>query len=225
MDHDVAIRQKMTERYLLDELNAAAREEFEEHFFGCTACAFDVRAGATFVEQSKAALAKPPMEDSVRQPLPAPSKPGWLSWLRPAFVVPAMALLLAVMGYQNLVTYPRLMKELNNPSVLPFASVNIGTYGSEKPVIKAREREDFLVFARIPPEGEYSSYTADLYNPGGKLEWSVMIPAASAQDQWPIHVPGANRVAGSYSLAVRGVDARGESKELGRASFELQVEK
>jgi hypothetical protein len=223
MDHAMAVREKMTERYLLDELDAAAREEFEEHFFGCTTCAFDVRSGATFVEQSKAALAGGPMEDS-RQPGPAAAKPGWFSWLRPAVVVPGLALLLAIVGYQNLVSFPRLMHKLNSPGVLPFASVNIGTYGSRGPVITVRDGEDFLVFLRIPPEDEYSSYTADLYDPAGKLEWSVRILATAAQDQWPIHVPGANRAAGSYSMAVHGVAAGGESKELGRASFELQTE-
>jgi Putative zinc-finger len=225
MDHDLAVRQKMTERYLLEELDPAAREEFEEHFFSCTACAFDVRAGEMFVEQSKISLAERPVEDSARQPSAVVVKPERLSWLRPAFVVPAMALLLAVMGYQNLVTYPRLMQKLNTPGVLPFASVNIGTYGSRGPEIKVRQGEDFLIFVRIPPEGEYVSYTADLYNPTGRLEWSVTIPMTQAQDQWSIHVPAAYRPAGGYSLAVHGVDARGESTELGRASFELQIEK
>jgi hypothetical protein len=66
---------------------------------------------------------------------------------------------------------------------------------------------------------------AELYNPAGKLEWSLTIPATSAQDQWPVQVPGANREAGSYTLAVHGVTAAGESKEVGRASFELQIQK
>src|SRR5713101_3655843 len=58
MDHDVVVRQHMTEKYLLDELEPQARDEFEEHFFDCPDCALDVRAGAMFVEQSKIALAE-----------------------------------------------------------------------------------------------------------------------------------------------------------------------
>lgn len=225
MDHDIAVRQRMTEKYLLDELDAKAREEFEEHFFGCTTCAFDVRAGAMFIEQSKTALATGPMEDSVRQASPSPVKSGWIAALRPAWVLPAMALLLAIVGYQNVVTYPQLRQKLNSPGVLPVASVNIGTYGSQPPVVRVHEARDFLIFVRIPPAGEFASYTADLYDPAGKLEWSVTIPATSGQDQWPIHVPAENRAAGVYSLVAHGVDARGEIKELGRASFELQSEK
>ncbi len=69
MDHDMVVRQKMTERYLLKELDPAARDEFEEHFFDCKDCAFDVHAGALFVEQSKVVLAEKP--EPVAAALPA----------------------------------------------------------------------------------------------------------------------------------------------------------
>ena len=232
MDHDMVVRQKMTERYLLDELDPAARDEFEEHFFDCRECALDVRAGALFVEQSKVVLAEKVEPVAARLPAtaPGPAKPGWLTWFRPAFVVPVMVLLLAVIGYQNMVMYPKMQAAVNSPRVLPWASVNVGTWGSGGPVIPTRPGEGFLLFVRIPPDGGYSHYVADLYNPAGKLEWSLTIPVApgketSAQDQWPVKVPGANREAGSYTLKVRGVTAAGESKEVGLTSFELQIQK
>src|ERR1700687_1962708 len=232
MDHDMVVRQKMTERYLLDELDPAARDEFEEHFFDCEDCALDVHAGSLFVEQSKVVLAEKPEQVGAGLPAtaPAPAKPGWLAWLRPAVVVPVMGMLLAVIGSQNLVMYPQMQQALNSPQVLPWASVNVGTYGSEGPVITTRPGEGFLLFVRIPPESGYSHYTAELYNPGGKLDGSLTIPVASgketsSQDQWPVQVPGANREAGSYTLTVRGVTAAGESKDIGRTSFELQIQK
>jgi hypothetical protein len=232
MDHDMVVRHKMTERYLLDELDPAARDEFEEHFFDCKECALDVHAGALFVEQSKVVLAEQTEPVAARLPAttPGPAKPRWLTWFRPAVVVPVMVLLLIVIGYQNLVIYPQMQQALNRPQVLPWASVNVGTYGSEGPVITTRRGEGFLLFVRIPPESGYSHYTAELYNPGGKLEWSLTIPVPSgkeisAQDQWPVQVPGAKREPGSYTLAVRGITTAGESKEVGRASFELQIQK
>jgi hypothetical protein len=224
MDHDLVVGQKMTERYLLGELDPEARQEFEEHFFDCPDCAVDVRAGALFVEQSKFVLAEKSEPAPAGLPVTAPAKPGWLAWLRPAFAAPAMALLLAVVGYQNLVTYPRLARELNSPHAMPFASVTVGTWGSGGPVIAIRPEESFLLFVRIPPDGGYSRYVAELYNPAGKLEWSLTIPASPTQDQWPVQVPGAKRDAGSYILVARGVTAAGESKEVGRASFELQIQ-
>jgi hypothetical protein len=232
MDHDMVVRQKMTERYLLDELDPAARDEFEEHFFDCKECALDVRSGALFVEQSKVVLADNVELIAARLPAtaPVPAKPGWLTWFRPAVVVPVMVLLLAVIGYQNLVIYPQLQQAFNRPQVLPWASVNVGTYGSEGPVITTRRGEGFLLFVRIPPDGSYSHYTTDLSNSAGKLEWSLTIPVpsgkeTSAQDQWPVQVPGANREAGRYTLAVRGITTAGESKKVGQASFELQIQK
>jgi hypothetical protein len=225
MDHDVVVGQKMTERYLLNELDPEIRDEFEEHFFDCPVCALDVRAGAMFVEQSKIVLAEKPIEVSIPPPAPVAVKPGWFAWLRPAFAVPVMALLLAVIGYQNLVTYPRLVRTMNSPKVYPVALVNVGTWGSGGPVIPTRAGEGFSLLVRIPPEGGYSYYQAELSNPEGSVEWTVTIPARSGQDQWSVQVPGTDRAAGRYTLAVRGVTDAGESKDVGRASFELQIQK
>src|ERR1700675_2005714 len=79
MDHDMVVRQKMTERYLLGELDSAARDEFEEHFFDCRDCALDVHAASLFVEQSKLALAEAAAPVSTVQPVSAaPVKVEWL---------------------------------------------------------------------------------------------------------------------------------------------------
>src|SRR5271163_1369441 len=124
MDHTTVVRTKMTEKYLLAELDAEVREEFEEHFFDCAECALDVGAGAQFLADSKVLLA----ESS--EPAPARTTAqrgphGWFAWLRPAFAGPALALLLVVAGYQNLVTLPGLRSAASQPQVLPSASVNI----------------------------------------------------------------------------------------------------
>jgi hypothetical protein len=225
MDHEAVVRQKMTERYLLNELAPQARDEFEEHFFDCQDCALDVQSGTVLIEQSKIELAKDSRPADAHLPVPAQVEPGWHSWFRPAIVIPVMAMLLAVVAYQSLVTLPRMQLALQSPQVLPWASVNVGTFGSEGPVVKAIAGQGFLLFVRIPPEGIYSQYTAELYNPAGKVEWKVTISASATQDQWPLQVPAANRESGSYSLVVRGVSAAGENKEIGRASFELQIQK
>src|SRR5678809_1260477 len=101
MDHDEAVRQKATERYLLDELDPELRDQFEEHLFDCQDCALDLRAGAMFVEQTKVILSEIPAVSVARVPAAAAAKPGWLAWLRPAFAVPVLALLLVVIAYQN----------------------------------------------------------------------------------------------------------------------------
>jgi hypothetical protein len=227
MDHEAVAAQKMTERYLLNELDPAARDEFEEHYFNCTECAADVQAAALLVERIRDGAIPDPAVHAAPVSLASRTPPAWLAWLRPAFFVPVMAMLLAVVVYQNLVTYPRLTRQLNTPQVLAWAPVNLNTYGSEGPTITAQPGQAFLLLVRIPPGGLYAKYTADLYNPAGKAEWSFAfaIPPSSNQDQWPLQVPGANREAGRYKLVVRGITASGESKDVGDTSFELQIQK
>ncbi|HYM74739.1 MAG TPA: zf-HC2 domain-containing protein [Candidatus Dormibacteraeota bacterium] len=231
MDHDEVVRQKVTERYLLAELDPDSRDRFEEHFFDCPECALDVQAGAQFVAATKVVLAQ---ESEASLPVKIAARNaggrgwfGWLNpaWLKPAFALPALAVLLCVIGYQNLVTYPKLRNASSQPQTLPWAAVAVGTWGSSNPTIALPAGSPFLLFVRIPPDGNYVRYIADLYDPAGRLECSLNILAVVGKDQWPVLVPGANREAGNYRIAVRGLTASGESKDLGGTSFTLEIEK
>lgn len=223
MDHEEAVRLKATERYLLSELDPDQRDQFEEHLFDCHECALDVRAAAMFVEQSKSVL-RDAMELAPLRVV-APPQTEWFSWLRPAFAGPALVALLMVIGYQNLVAVPHLKQALNSPRVMPWAQVTVGTWGAGGPVVSALPGKGFMLLVRIPPEDGYLRYTADLNNPAGGLEWSLPIPAQPGEDQYLIQAPGTTGEAGKYTLAVSGVSATGERKDLGRTSFELRIQK
>ncbi|MGA9964663.1 MAG: zf-HC2 domain-containing protein [Terriglobales bacterium] len=228
MDHSESIRLMAAEKYLLGELAPELREQFEEHFFDCQECALDVRAGAALVEHSKVVLSEPIAVSPARVPVPARTKPGWLAWLRPALVVPVLAVLLAVIGYQNLVTYPKLKGEVavvNRPLILASASlINANTRGAGRTVVSARQGEPFLLFVDIPADTRFSSYAAELEGPDGSSEWSLTIPAETAKDTVPIRVPPGNHGRGVYILVVRGVDSSGgKGIEVGRYPFELQI--
>jgi len=218
MNHDEAVQLMTAEKYLLNELSPEVRDQFEEHYFGCTDCAHDIRAGAMFIEKSKTVLAERPTLVTAKAPHRDESRPGWLSWLRPVFTVPVLALLLAVIAYQNLAIHVR-------PQVLAAASLNISARGSASPAISIRQGEGFLLLVNITPNPAYSSYLANMYDPDGKLEWAIRIPASTTQDQWPVQVPASNRKPGTYGLEVTGTTASGESNVIGRRSFELQVGK
>ena len=43
MDHKEAVETMAAQRYVLDEMTPEDQEAFEEHFFGCTECAADVK--------------------------------------------------------------------------------------------------------------------------------------------------------------------------------------
>jgi hypothetical protein len=228
MDHTAVVRNKLTERYLLNELASDVRDEFEEHYFDCPECALDVSAGAQFVEHSKVVLAD--ISLPVPVPRPSPERGGWLTWLRfawlrPALAAPALALLLAVIGYQNLVTYPRLQSELRQPQVVPAVLVNAGTWGAGGTPTTVSQGEGLLLLVRIPPDASYVRYTGELYNPGGKLAASFTITAEDGQDQSPVMFPKIDREAGTYTMALHGISAHGETKDLGTTSFQLQIQK
>jgi len=222
MDHEEAVRLMATEKYLLGDLALEKKEEFEEHFFGCPDCANDVRAGAAFVEHSKSVLSA-----GVPQAAPAgqTQQKGWLAWLRPAFAVPVMAVLLLVVGYQSLIVVPGLKVAGNRPQVLPAVSlISSATRGGSIPTLRIREGEAFLLFVDVPANARFASYSGDLYSPGGEREWSVAISAEAAHDTLPIRVPAGLKTPGHYRLSVRGIAGDGSSSEIGNYPFELQLQ-
>ena len=217
MDHNQAVREKATEKYLLNELDPEVREQFEEHLFDCQDCALDLRTAAMFVEQTKVILAEKAVMAPVRVPVPAPAPSGWLAWLRPAFAVPVFALLLVVIGYQS-VTNTRLQQAANTPQLLASAVVNVGIRGAAPTQVAAHAGEAFQLSLNVPPDSHYSSYKLDLYSPQGALEWTRTIPA-SGSDTLSLYVPGSEHEPGA--LAVHGVTTSGESVDLGRYQIEL----
>jgi hypothetical protein len=228
MEHSEAIQLMAAEKYLLDELSADVRDEFEEHLFGCHECAMDMRTASVFLEQGKTVLAEPEVA-IVREK--DKSRPGLFAWLRPAFAIPAMAALLLVIGYQNLVTLPQmtrslkqLTRPLNKPQLLPATTVHLLTYGTnDSPPLVVHQGEGFLLNVIAPPDHRYPAYEADLSSPAGGVE-SVAI-SASDDDTWPIEFPGANRPSGKYQVTVYGVTAGGQNVQVGGSvSFQLQVQ-
>jgi hypothetical protein len=225
MNHADAVRMNATEKYLLNELDSAELDRFEEHMFDCQECALDVRAAAAFLEQSKNILGKAaPVPVPVPRPAPVPTPSHWLAWLRPAFTVPVMAALIAFIGYQNLVVYPGMKQAGDRPYLYPAASINVATRSGAIPVLHSNSGKPFLLLLNLPAENRFSSYIADLYNPAGHIEWSVPIAAAVADDILPMRIPG-QRESGVYTLAIRGVPQDGGNpSEIGRQPFELKLQ-
>jgi len=223
MDHNEAVREMLAEKYLLNELSPESREAFEEHLFGCNDCAQDVKAGALLISGLKTELAEVPAQLALPARKPVSEKSGWLAWTRPAFAVPAMLILAGFVGYQNLVTYPRLKMAANTVQVLPWAAVSVSSRGANAPRITIHKGEGFLLFLNIPPDSRYSSYVAELHNPAGQPEFLITIPASS-EDGYPVRVPAATREPGNYILAVQGVDPSGQKTQIGQSAFELHIQ-
>ena len=130
MDHNEALQCQACEKYLLGELSPAQRDAFEEHYFSCAECAIQLRSAADFLGASCEILAANPVQQNKPDAALAPRR--WFSWfMQPAFAVPAFALLLLVIGYQNFVTIPG-YKQAAAPRVLPMHSlITANTLGDE----------------------------------------------------------------------------------------------
>jgi hypothetical protein len=225
MDHSDATRSMASEKYLLNELTPAEAEDFEEHLFDCSECATDIRAGSVFLEQSKVEFAVPAV---VQKPVAVQKKesPAWLGWWRPAFVIPAFAILLLAMGYQNFVTSRSLkaaVAENHSARILPAASlVSSVNRGSGSSALTVQAKEPFLLPLDIPMQAGGSSYRIEFLNPEGKIEWTRAASAEAVKNTLPIEAPGVEKP-GRYELVVTGLDAQGEKiNEVARYPVELQ---
>jgi hypothetical protein len=232
MNHSEALQQMAAERYLLNELPPDLRDAFEEHFFDCPECAFDVRAGAAFVDEAKVQL--PGLTASPDQAPPKRSGPGvrkrsWFWWWRPlfatpAFAAPAFATLLVVIGYQNLVTFPTLRTEATAPRLLPSVSLHARTRSGAPVTVVADRNEGVSLRIEVPDHATYSTYAVDLFDPEGKLALTRNFTAAAdgtQVDTLSLTIPGAGLKQGSYVLAISGVTPGG-SQGL-RTEIERQV--
>ena len=246
MDHSEAVHQMAAERYLLDELPAEVRDEFEEHMFDCPECAFDIRAGVAFMDEAKVQLpALTAQEESAPKPAQvAPAKRAdarngqsgqqlWAWWrtlfASPAFAGPVFATLLLVIGYQNLVTYPALRSEATEPHLLPATALHAGTRGGEATSITASRKEGVLLQVDLPEQAGVASYSVDLYDPQGKLAWTHNLSAdevaTSGVDAGTMSlvIPGAGLRQGEYALAIFGAASSGQRTEIERKKFDIRL--
>jgi anti-sigma factor RsiW len=233
MNHDEAVQEMATERYLLDELSPELREAFEEHMFDCQECAFDVRAGNVFLTEAKvqlpaivtaAAPAESARPEASREPRQT-KKPWWSFLTAPAFAVPAFAMLLGVIAFQNVSTIPSLRSAATEPRMLPWSSIHMGTRGAEPTVVQADRKQGAVILIDLPQQPVYTSYAVDLYDPQGKRIWSQTVTASSQNDggagTLSLLIPGAGLEQGSYSLNLAGISPQGARTELGRRALDV----
>ena len=225
MNHSEAVDQMAAERYLLDELPPELREAFEEHVFDCQECTLDLRAGAAFVDEARLHL--PELMAPARE-LPSvrnagKSKRQWFSWLSPAFAVPAMAVLGAVIVYQNVETIPALRSTAQQPQVVPWTSVHVGTRGAAPAPVVADHVHGVVLLVDLPQQGSYASYSFELMDSAGKPAWKsgTITSAQSESGTVSLFLPGDNLRPGAYNLEISGILPSGQTAELGQRAFDV----
>jgi Putative zinc-finger len=207
MDHSEALRTKAAERYLLGELVGEPREEFEEHIFSCSECAEDIRMGAAFIENARRELAGIPGAGTVR----AEAKGWWSGWLRPAFAVPAFALLLLIIGYQNAVVIPQLKSAgsvATAPQALRTFSLLTGNSRGNGPMkISVASNQPFGIFVDVPPQDHFDSYVCEFQDDSGTSEFAIPISLEEAKNTVELLIPAAKLRAGKHLLTIRGLQS------------------
>jgi len=83
MDHTAVVREKMTERYLLNELEPGVRDEFEEHYFDCPDCAQDISVAAICGAYKTVLAENTEPGPFARNLQPAAVGRSWFALLRP----------------------------------------------------------------------------------------------------------------------------------------------
>ena len=199
MEHEEAERTQAADRYLLDELSPEAREEFEEHYFGCAACADEVRTGMLFRANAKAVY----KEDRPR------ARWRWPAWLgaRPAMAASwaAACAVLAFTGYQNYQLHEKL-NQATAPQSYGSFPLRSATRG-EEPVLRAPIAERFVGFSVHPdPQRTFPAYRAEFQAEPGERRFSV-VRRATATPGLPLEflISAADLPPGAYRVELHGI--------------------
>jgi Putative zinc-finger len=220
MDHQRATELGAVEKFLLDELPPAQRDEFEEHFFGCQDCATDLRMTAEFLDLARKELGRGTIERTATKP----QKRSWFDvFARPAVLTPAFGLLLGIIVYQNSVVLPRFsgqIADLRQPQVVTSVSLIGGnSRGGTLPQVSGPAGQPVLLSFDIPAAQPYPAYTCVLIDASGAVIWRIPVSASLAQDTVSISVPAGALHSGDYTLVVQGVGPK--TTDLARYRFQF----
>jgi hypothetical protein len=234
MDHNEALRLQAAEKYVLGEFPQNLREEYEEHFFDCAECAVDVKAIAAFADTAREVLRRE--EAASTEKAAAPARGGWFAWLRPVVAVPALAILLLVIGYQNAVTIPskqgKTALEASQVFTSSFSLKKVDTLGgdegktTDEGKIQVRPDETFALQFDFTPRRAFGGYICQLQDESGRSLLQVKIPGISANRELHFVVPGGVVRPGKYSLVLAGdpeADGRmNKENEVSRLPFAVE---
>jgi len=221
VNHEEALRSGASEKYLLNEMPPPQRDEFEEHYFDCPACAEDLRTIAAFLDGAKRELERTRRGGGAPQ---ATRKPWYEFLWRPAFAGPAFAMLLLVIVYQNAVVLPRVAAGATRPTgpevLTPLSLVGANGRGGAVPAGTVARGRPLMLSLDIPASENFPTYDCILTAPSGAVVWSVPVTAEQARDTVAIRVPSENLTSGDYRLTVRG---HGEPVSADLASYRFTL--
>lgn len=198
MNHDNAIKTMAAERYILDDLEPAERDAFEEHFFDCTECTADVRDAAKVAGGVRTGTRVVPIRNRF----------NW--WAAAASVFAAL------LGYQSLVVVPHMAAirdaHLENARVLMSQPQQLSAESRGPSVAVVFVRSDEPVLLEVPfaatTQGPHRGEILDVR--GRKIGDGFDVPDMG--DLVPLFVPAGTLKSGNYTLVIRGAGGQEDSR-------------
>lgn len=220
MDHESAIRTRATEKYLLGELSEEEREQFEEHFFACPACADDIRTGMEFAAGARAVFRDDRNAKPVTPQMPVHSTPWWRgAWTLPASTGLNVALLAVTVALGLLVMRPLPQNGARDAYFVQEVPVLGPQRGGDSVRQIARQTSHIVVTAFLPDNADSMRY--QIFDADGRVVNSGKMgsPPRESSGQSLLSIPVSNLMAGEYRIVLLGQDHSGPP--LGARTFRI----
>jgi len=193
MDHKEAVETMAAQRYVLDEMTPEDQDAFEEHFFGCAECAANVKDTETIADTLRS-------EKNVVRKFPQ------TRWLAAA----ASFALVAILGYQNFVTIPRMRHERDAaslPRIVVSHSLLTAQSRGDESVVTANGSEAFTLDFDIAPRPNAKRYVVEVVDAAGRARMREGMTTERAGETVHLLVPAGSLPPGRYSLRARSEPA------------------
>lgn len=227
MNHNEAIELQAAVKYVLGELSPVQRDDYEDHYIDCPECAKDVHAAAAFADTTREVFRQEKQAEAAKSTERV--RAGWFAWLKPVVAVPAFAVLLLFVVYQNTVTIPRANEKGAQGAAQLFTSSfslqMANVRGGEEVKVPVRPNENFALDFDFTPARTFDSYLCQLQDESGHSVFQVSIPGTSANKEAHLGVPGGLVHPGKYSLVFTGVPGsqeQGTGGEVLRLRFTVE---
>jgi len=196
MNHDDAIKTMAAERYILDELEPAERDAFEEHFFDCTACTADVRDAARIAAGVRTAFRFVPVKHYSR----------WAAAAGAAAVAIGLAYQYVpqIAGLRHQTPAP-----IGQPAHVTAAVQTIDlerTRAAQRKYVIRGDQPASIDFTIPPQDRPPASYTCELRDAAGILVRSRNVSQGEADEVVDISLPPHVLHTGDYDVVIRGGD-------------------
>ena len=223
MDHDLAIKDKVAERYLLGELNEVEMEEYEEHFFSCSVCAQEVKLGSEFIDHAREVF----KTDFLPEPEKAPASKSTV-WARfwnslrqpaPAFACALLALVGGLSVYQN-----SEIADLRKPDIIHAGMMLRNARGPGDAPLQVGPKQPFSLGFDISSQEKFSAYEVQVLDSSGTVVFTRNVPAQQTSDHLQMMFRGGTLKAGEYKMVIRGINAENTDRpEIAKYSFALKL--